>query len=437
MRWIKCESYRWAIALLVVIASSAIAPVALSASPRPGALDPGFAGDGLAIESLAPGKSSWVEGLVVQPSGRTVLATHDRIVRYRRDGSRDRSFSVRHVPVLDLAAAPDGGLVRLGPGEVERLLPDGQPDPSFGSSDDGRVLVPTLQLFELAVDTAGRIVVAGRDPEAHMLAVARFLPDGGPDPGFGTLGIVRTAVSAATPANLDVAKSVAVAPDGGILVGGSAGQAEECLPGALHCWGPYLNAVVLRYGPNGTLDRDFGEEGVFRGSKFWGSGRSVAARPGGGVLFVPGGPTGAVEPGGGPRVAAVALTGAGELDRSFAGDGSAGWFEGIRRGFAAPRTNQLLPVGDGRILACGGMEGSRREVFILAMLRGDGEPARAFGHMGLVVTRLGRKDLGWAGADALALAPREKLYVAGHVDRSLVVTRYRLRAPGVFASYSE
>ena len=63
--------------------------------------------------------------------------------------------------------------------------------------------------------------------------------------GFGTGGVVDTAVSPPGTANRDVATSVALAADGDIVVGGSAGQAEDCSV-LIHCWGPYLDAVVLR-----------------------------------------------------------------------------------------------------------------------------------------------------------------------------------------------
>jgi uncharacterized delta-60 repeat protein len=385
------------------------------AAAEPGSLDRAFNEDGLALERLEPGENGWVRALVVQPDGRAVVATGDRIFRYRRSGRRDLSFSVRHVPVLDLVEAPDGGLVRLAEGEIERLLPNGEPDPGFGAGGDGRVTMAGLQLFAVALDSAGRIVAVGHDPQAHLLAVARFLPDGKPDPGFGALGIARTAVSAATTANLDAAVSVAVAADGGILVGGSAGQAEDCPVGALHCWGPYLDAVVLRYLPDGRLDPGFGDGGIFRGNSLWGSARSVAVRSGGGALFVPGGPTGAVEPGGGPGVIAAALNAAGDL--SFAYDVSR---------LASPRPSQLIVGTGGRMLVCGAIEPGRHGSFFLAMLRDDGEPIRAFGRDGLVITQLGRKTrgLGWAGA--LALAPGYKVYVAGHVGRRLFVARYRL-----------
>jgi uncharacterized delta-60 repeat protein len=401
-----------------------LAPAAVAA--KPGSLDPGFSEDGLASEGLGRGIGRWVQGVVVQPDGRAVLATSRRIARYRLNGRRDRSFSVRHVPVGDIAEAPGGDLIRLAEGEIERMLPDGKPDPSFGTAGDGRVPIPGLQLFAVAVDPLGRIVVAGRDPEAHRLAVARLLSDGSFDPGFGTLGVVRTAVSADTPANLDVGRAVAVAPDGSILVGGSAGQAEDCFVGALHCWGPYLDAVVLRYLPDGQLDERFGEGGAFLGNSLLGSAQSVAFRPGGGVLFVPGGATGAIGPGEGPGIKAVALTAGGVLDSSFADGGYSRSFGAPWPGLASSYASGLVVDGAGRALICGGVEEARHGFFLLATLRPDGQPARTFGGDGIARTRSGRKVGSRGGAEALALAPRHKLYVAGRVGRRLFVARYRL-----------
>lgn len=401
------------------------------AAAGPGSLDRSFGGDGLVTEGVGPGTSAWIQGLVVQPNGQAVLATGGRITRYLGNGERDRSFSARYVPVVDFAETPAGDLIRIAGGEVERMLPEGEPDPSFGAAGDGIVLVPGLELFGVAVDSAGRVVVAGRDPGAHSLAVARFLSNGSLDPEFGDRGIVRTVISAGTPANLDAAWSVAVASDGSILVGGSAGQSEECPPEPYHCWGPYLNAVVLRYLPDGRLDQGFGEGGVFRGGSLWGSAQGIAARPEGGVLFVPGGPTGATEPGGGPGFVAAALNDAGETERSFSDFSSAHAFDRVRRGLRSPYSSRLVVDAAGRTLICGGVERSRHGLFLLAMLRGDGELVRSFGRGGLVVTRFGRNVPGSLGAEALALAPRQKLYVAGHADRRLFVARYRLRAAGV------
>lgn len=396
-----------------------------------GSLDRGFGGDGLVTDGVGRGTSAWVQGLVVQPDGQLVLATGDRIVRYLGNGERDRSFIVRHVPVVDLAETSGGDLIRIAESEVERLLPDGEPDPGFGAAGDGLAEVPGLQFLAVAVDSAERIVVVGRDRDAHLLAVARFLPDGSLDQEFGDRGIVRTAVSADSPANLDFAESVSVASDGSILVGGSAGQAEVCPPGPYHCWGPYLNAVVLRYLPDGRLDTGFGEGGVFQGGSFWGSAQSIAARPEGGMLFVPGGPTGVVEPGGGPGFVAAALNAAGEREQSFENVASAHPFDQVQRGRDSPHSNRLVVDAAGRTLVCGGVEGSRHGLLLLAMLRDDGKLARSFGHGGLVVTRLGRNVPGSVGAEALAVAPGQKLYVAGHVGRRLFVARYRLRAAGL------
>ena len=336
-----------------------------TAAAKSGSLDRGFSKDGLATERLIQGKSGSVSGTRC-PARRT-----SRSRRRRQDRSLPARRQARSIlqRAARSRARPRRG-ARRGP-DSSRQRRNRTPAARRGTGSElrrrrrrSRARCPGFELLAVAVDSAERIVVVGRDPEAHRLVVARLLPDGKPDPGFGALGTVRTAVSDATPANLDVARSVAVAADGSILVGGSAGQAEECPIGALHCWGPHLDAVVLRYLPDGRLDQGFGEGGIFRGDDSWGSARSVVARPRGGVLFIPGGPTGAVEPGGGPHVTAVALTIGGEAELSFGDAGSANSFERLWRALASPNASQLLVDAAGRTLICGEMEGSHRGFFL-------------------------------------------------------------------------
>ncbi|WP_034418394.1 delta-60 repeat domain-containing protein [Deinococcus frigens] len=126
--------------------------------------------------------------------------------------------------VLRLTVQADGKLLALGGHALLRLLPDGQPDPAFGQ--DGRVtagLPAAPQAFSALPD--GRVLVAGgsrdlaADPAAPASSVvlARLLPDGQPDPTFGAGGQVALSVD-------DSASAYSLWPlaDGGALVGGTA-----------------------------------------------------------------------------------------------------------------------------------------------------------------------------------------------------------------------
>ncbi len=408
----------------ILLLSLFLAPFALA---RPGSLDRGFGENGLVVEELEGGEP-WPGAVVVQSDGRAVVAAGHRIVRFQWDGERDRSFAERPLPVTDLVGLPDDRLVRLGDDELERLLPDGARDPGFAGGSGGTASVPGVELVAIAVDPEERIVAAGHDATTGALAVARFLPDGRLDPGFGSGGVVRTAVSAAGPANRDIGRSVSVAADGKILVGGSAGVEEECTATTLHCWGPYLNAVVLRYLPDGSLDRDFAQAGIFKvQGGGWGSAESVLPRPGGGVLFLPGLPTGALEAQYEVPFAVVALTPQGQRDRSFSGDGVAAWYPRLHGKRAAyVRSAEMIVTPRGQILACGWIARNeyRPSRFLVGRLGANGGLMRSFGSGGFARTPMPGKGNGYAAS--LALDPRGGLYVAGPFGPALALAHYRL-----------
>lgn len=89
---------------------------------------------------------------------------------------------------------------------VRRYLPDGSPDPSFGRDGKAEVRLPgklttNARGFDLAVDPAGRPVVAGvpesADPSPHPLwhpplLVTRLTSSGRPDRTFGAGGTTTT-----------------------------------------------------------------------------------------------------------------------------------------------------------------------------------------------------------------------------------------------------
>jgi uncharacterized delta-60 repeat protein len=405
--------------LALLLASSALA--------RPGVLDRAFGGDGLVVERPESGPP-WPSALVVQSDGRAVVGTGRQIARFQQDGERDPSFAAQSQPLTDLVGLPDDRLLRVGGDELERLLPDGERDPSFAWASGGAVSVPDIELFAIALDPAGRIVAVGHDEGSGALAVVRFLADGRLDPGFGSDGVVRTAISAVGPANRDIGLSVAVGADGGIVVGGSAGVEEECTATTLHCWGPYLDAVVLRYLPDGSLDRGFAEGGIFKVTGgAWGSADSVVARSDGGVFFLPGLPTGALEAGYEAPFAVVALTPQGQQDRSFSGDGIASWYPRIHgRRAAYVGAAEMIVTPQGQILACG--EIARNEYrpsrFLVGLIAANGSLMRSFGSGGFARTPMPGKRDGLAAS--LAFGPRGTLYLAGPLGPALALARYRL-----------
>lgn len=133
---------------------------------------------------------------------------------------------------------------------IARFLPNGRPDPDFGGGD-GRVttnLGATDYAFDVAIPKGGGIVVAGERDTARgsKVALVRYTAAGGRDKDFGGGdGIVLTSFGK----RYNGASAVAIGANGNITVGGftSNGSADR--------W------ALARYGPRGVLDKDFGGDG--------------------------------------------------------------------------------------------------------------------------------------------------------------------------------
>jgi uncharacterized delta-60 repeat protein len=167
----------------------------------------------------------------------------------------------------DVAVQPDGKIVAVGGrtqiGRIDVLLarfnPDGSLDPSFGVG--GLVLTNvsngSARANAVRILADGKILVAGsRDAfilfvgQVHRILLARYDSSGNLDPTFGSGGTVLTDIGSG--ANSDIARAIAIQPDGKIV---AAGIAEEP-PGQSPSFG-----VVARYEPDGALDPSFGAAG--------------------------------------------------------------------------------------------------------------------------------------------------------------------------------
>ncbi len=96
---------------------------------------------------------------------------------------------------------------------LARYLPNGSPDPSF--ADGGRTSAYVSQFIQLgpnllAQDSARRIVVAGTiidnraQPAREKLGLVRYLPDGTLDASFGASGLIVTGFDWTTPSALAI-----------------------------------------------------------------------------------------------------------------------------------------------------------------------------------------------------------------------------------------
>jgi uncharacterized delta-60 repeat protein len=367
---------------LLVLLSLVIALIAApGATAAPGDLDPSFGSGGM-VKLLEGHEDSYGEAVVVQPDGKIVLAGYEK-----------------------------------GNAVVLRLLPDGAPDPTFGSGGKVTTVVPggSSGARAVALQPDGKIVVAGGAEGASNFDFffARYNSDGSPDMSFGGGdGIELVPVGAES----DEAEAVTIGPAGRVA---ATGFAE--LPGN----GEALAAVVLK--ANGEPDPSFGGDGSVtkETSGHFDTGVAVAMFGDGGVLV--GDSAGA---GAGGGFVLMKLLANGEYDPAFGGgDGVVVTpvpIEGAVTDIGRITDFVLLP--DGRIVAAGygyDYEGSPPEYLTkVAVIRylADGELDPSFADGGIFTRRIGTEGT----TDTVVLGEKGRILIAGY---------YRLPVSGTTAAW--
>jgi uncharacterized delta-60 repeat protein len=350
--------------------AAALALFALTASSAwaDGEPDPSFDGDGRLV-SDPTGYDETVRDLAIDSEGRIVVVYN----------------------------GTDPNLVGFSKAAVSRYLPDGSIDKGFAGG--GTVFVEWVNGAEtassVAIDAAGRIVVGGHAlvaPSDLDLAVARFLPNGDHDPGFGTNGLAtfQPPVNGGT----DVGRSVAVDSFGRVLL---AGHSREAIPAK-------TRFALVRFDAAGEPDKSFSGDGAVV-TEFPGSmnseanalavdalGRPILA----GRLYNPGF----------NNFGVARYDTSGTLDPSLDGDGLASLgFESVHAGAL-----DLQIDSQGRLVVAGESEDQGKDkVGLLGRLLADGTPDPSFGGDGRVtIAQANPFRLG-----ALALDPLGRLVTGG------------------------
>ena len=242
----------------------------------PGDLDVTFGNGGKVRTPISPISYSGIKSVAVQPDGKIVTtgdALNFFLVRYSGDGSLDNSFGTNgklSTPFSvngdsysnALTVQPDGKILVIGTARVNnkwsfaiaRYNSNGNFDNSFGNQ--GRVSLavssnPEISdiLYCIALQTDGKIVVAGR--AAGSITVARFNDNGSIDASFAANGIYRTPLTSFGAQQFPTNQLV-IQTDGKILVGGL--STPDVANGG----------VVLRLNANGSLDTNFGSNGILK-----------------------------------------------------------------------------------------------------------------------------------------------------------------------------
>lgn len=238
-----------------------------------GTLDNSFSGDGKAISTLSFGQDE-VMALALQPDGKILAAGYSEgnfaVVRYHQNGTPDNSFSDDGAQItnIDAGAAAatsvhvlkDGSIMLAGfidkNGQPDCVLAkyksNGMPDSSFGVNGKTVADLGAIdRIYCSALQADEKIVVAGTIRTGNFnFVVARFNTKGELDTTFSDDG--KLAVSFGTYHN-SKAESVALQPDGKILLAGSSGIT-----------GHYYYAL-LRLDSMGAPDNSFGNGGKVLG----------------------------------------------------------------------------------------------------------------------------------------------------------------------------
>ena len=261
----------------IVIVVSLFAPQRVEAAA--GDLDPRFGNGGVAITDFLQ-TEDYAYSVAVQADGKIVLCgqsgiypnLHSALVRHNRNGRLDSTFgtggktTVTFDSVSDylfaLAVQADGKIVAAGSTRGTALLlarfnADGSLDQTFGANGSVETTFgdQTAAAGAIVIQADGKIIVvgvsgAGPYSELNDFALARYNSDGSLDQSFGSGGKVKTHFPGVDNTGSS-ATSVALQPDGKLVVGGYRKQSDRT---------PHEFALA-RYNSNGTLDSAFGQAG--------------------------------------------------------------------------------------------------------------------------------------------------------------------------------
>ncbi len=429
----------------------AVTPLEDRVTPVAGALDATFNGTGLAVLPFAFNLPSAVNpaAVVALPDGSSLVAgttffnTGDAdfaVVKLRPNGTADTAYGPNGTGVsaasFDLGGtnadtvaaatlAPDGGVYVVGTADagngntdfaVLKLLPNGLPDPAFGS--EGRTTIAfdaggakADAAAAVAVDAAGRVLVAG-SAQADLAgdfdyAVARLQGTGFLDASLDGDGRLLIPFDKGGVGN-DRATGVAAGVGDAVV-----------LVGTVDSGGGGTDVGLVRLTPGGLLDPTFGTNGlsVF-GFDAGGSNRDTAA---GLVVYDDGSQVvaGSAERGtaGDFDFFVARVSNAGVLDTTFGtnGAGSASFDLG---GANADEASAVAVDAEGRLVVAGTVtvDAANDTDFGFARFLSDGTLDTTFGTNGLATAAF---DVGGTNRDrgtAAAVDPSGRVLAAGPVS---------------------
>ncbi len=239
-----------------------------------GSLDISFGTNGKVTTAIGLA-GDWAYSVVIQPDGKILAGGRSwndtnsdfALVRYNADGNLDNNFGAGGIVTIaiglgddginSLAIQDDGKIIAAGYSgiipnldfAIVRFNSNGTLDNSFGTG--GKVITPVGSgedfATSVAIQSDEKIILAGFSLSSGNgdFALVRYNADGTLDISFNVNGKVTTDISSSD----DLATSIAIQPDGKIVVGGRSGNY------------PDYDFALGRYNIDGTLDIDFSSDG--------------------------------------------------------------------------------------------------------------------------------------------------------------------------------
>lgn len=436
-----------------------------------GTLDTGFGNGGLQMVPWTQGRDE-IQGVAISSSGKIVVGGNTGqgkmgLARLNEDGSFDSSFGsggkatgTQTYKVNAFLYQPDGKVVLVGTGDsyltikVARFNSEGTTDLGFGSGGTATTTILQSNYANgAALQADGKIVVAGKTGNWYDtnfdFGVVRFDSSGNLDPSFGNGG--KSTIDFF--GQYDGASSVAIQPDGRILVGGFAyensqsgsiamaryigdvvpqsisgrvtGNSAEALPGV---------TLTLSGSQTGSTQTDANGDYVFNGiipggdytvtpslsgQSFFPTSRTFNNLTGNQVAdFTTLAPTPTPTPAPSPTPTPGPHPD-GNLDLTFGVGGrvTTDFFGSI------DSVRGVRVQSDGKIVVAGTVFNSSSSDIAVARYLSDGSLDASFGSGGKVVTDLfGSNDAG----NALVIQPDGKIIVAGSAYRNGTVEDFAL-----------
>ena len=359
-------------------------------------LDQSFGISGKAVTFIAGGDSSDDEAhsVAIQADGKLVVAgwstdtsahTAFAVARFNSDGSLDNTFGT-------------GGTVRVN-------IAGGDSTKDMG--------------FAVAIQRDGKIVVAGQSEDTTggesyvSFALARFNQNGTLDNTFGTDGTVRAFINGG--GLIDEAYSIAILPDGRILVGGLSYKTFSA-NGLLVPLGPAMG--LARFNSDGSVDKTFGVNGSMEvpeiGVPLFDNAYSLALQSDGKIVCAGGSvvnqTTGQI------AFSVVRLDSNGTVDTSFGSFGIAN--ASIAGGDSSEDFGYSVVVQpDGKIVVAGLSDGSSSPVADVAMavarFDSNGAADNSFGTGGTVRITINGGASVYSSGYSVALQSDGKIVISG------------------------